>query len=109
MISNKSSACSSVALTTSNDQQIRKKKNILKSKDNILKNTNKKKQRITKILSDETSLSKHQTSQDIQTSINSIDIEQKQQNSSTDNLIILLTQGLQSNDSNLLDVSKFIQ
>ncbi|CAF3560863.1 unnamed protein product [Rotaria sp. Silwood1] len=97
MTPNKSSKHSSVVITT-DDQKIKKKKTILKTNDNVLKNTSKKKkQKTKKILPDE------QTSQDTQTSINPMNIEQKQQNSSTDNLVILLTQGLQNNDSSLLD------
>ncbi|CAF4592766.1 unnamed protein product [Rotaria sp. Silwood2] len=104
MTPNKSSKRSSIVVTsaTANDQQIRKKKKTLKSNDIVLKSTNKKKKRIKKILPDETSFSKDQTSQNTPTSINPINIEQ-QQNSSTDNLALLLTQGLQNNDSNVLD------
>ncbi len=43
-----------------------------------------------------------------QTSTGQLNTDQKQQSLSADSLVTLLTQGLQSSDTTLLDVSKFL-
>ncbi|CAF3744192.1 unnamed protein product [Rotaria sp. Silwood1] len=57
-------------------------------------------QQITKV-----PLSERLSAFESQTSTGQLNIEQKQQNLSADSLVTLLTQGLQSSDTTLLDVS----
>jgi hypothetical protein len=52
-------------------------------------------------------LSERLSSFENQTSASQLNSEQKQQSLSADSLVTLLTQGLQSSDATLLDVSKF--
>ncbi len=54
-------------------------------------------------------LSERLSSFENQTSASQLNSEQKQQSLSADSLVTLLTQGLQSSDATLLDVSKLFR
>ncbi|CAF4578568.1 unnamed protein product [Rotaria socialis] len=104
MVSNKSSKCSLTEAST--DKKIKKKKKNFKSnRIDLTKNTAKKRRHAAEIPTNKAILSTQPTSQDNQTLNNTINTEQKQQSSSSDNLAVLLTQGLQNNDLNVLDNS----
>ncbi|CAF1258432.1 unnamed protein product [Rotaria sp. Silwood1] len=103
-----------ITIVVSSEQQITKTKNAIKSNDAVVltqtsntisNNNNNKKRRATEIIQNEVPLSERLSAFESQTSTGQLNIEQKQQNLSADSLVTLLTQGLQSSDTTLLDVS----
>ncbi|CAF1597491.1 unnamed protein product [Rotaria magnacalcarata] len=103
----------SVTVVVGSEQQMTKTKNAVKSNDAVVLtqtsntiNTNNKKRRATEIIQNEVPLSERLSAFESQTSTGPLNSEQKQQSLSADSLVTLLTQGLQSSDAALLDVSK---
>jgi U3 small nucleolar RNA-associated protein 5 len=90
------------------EQQVTKTKNAIKSNEAVVltqtSNTiNNKKRRATEIIQNEVPLSERLSAFESQTSTGQLNTDQKQQSLSADSLVTLLTQGLQSSDTTLLD------
>jgi len=95
-------------VVAASEQQVTKTKNVVKSNEAVVltqtSNTiSNKKRRATEIIQNEVPLSERLSAFESQTSTGQLNSEQKQQSLSADSLVTLLTQGLQSSDTTLLD------
>ncbi|CAF1175457.1 unnamed protein product [Adineta steineri] len=99
-----------ITVVAASEQQVTKTKNAVKPNEAVVltqtSNTiSNKKRRATEIIQNEVPLAERLNAFENQTSTGQLNTEQKQQSLSADSLVTLLTQGLQSSDTTLLDVS----
>ncbi|CAF0914289.1 unnamed protein product [Adineta ricciae] len=98
----------SVIVVAASEQPMTKTKNAVKPNEAVVlsqtSNTiSNKKRRATEIIQNEVPLSERLSAFESQTSTGQVNSEQKQQSLAADSLVTLLTQGLQSSDTTLLD------
>ncbi|UJR31970.1 hypothetical protein I4U23_019443 [Adineta vaga] len=97
-----------IIVVAASEQQVTKTKSAVKPNEAVVltqtSNTiSNKKRRATEIIQNEVPLSERLSAFENQTSTGQLNSEQKQQSLAADSLVTLLTQGLQSSDSTLLD------